>query len=184
MTKSDTKRQQFAHTISNTLAGDEDRENRGTAEQAPFEPPTAAETDAMLAAEASSDDTIGVVMLTSNGEQEVYHVPNLATPRREGDRMEGENTVQLPNPYVLEASQVLNDLKYEADRAVRIIAGIEHEIAQLNADATTQIRRIEVRRDIEIDARRQRIADLQRIVDAHAAVAAIQPLEDKGQIND
>lgn len=87
----------------------------------------------------------------------------------------------LPNPYLLESGTVLNDLAYEAQRATRIIDGLAYEMDQIAADADLQIKRIEARRDTELAQRRKRTADLQKIIDAHAAVAAIQPVEEKSE---
>ena len=70
------------------------------------------------------------------------------------------------NPYLLESSTILGELAYEAVRARAVIQQLDAEIDHLNQDAAFQIRRIEARRDIELEQRNRRKDDLMKIVSA------------------
>lgn len=82
------------------------------------------------------------------------------------DRTPSTTDDHTTNPYLLESSTILGELAYEAVRARAVIQQLDAEIDHLNQDAAFQIRRIEARRDIELEQRNRRKDDLMKIVSA------------------
>lgn len=86
-----------------------------------------------------------------------------------GDAVETTENATLDstaNPYLLESSAILGELAYEAVRARAVIQQLDAEIDHLTQDAAFQVRRIEARRDIELEQRNRRKDDLMKIVSA------------------
>lgn len=119
---------------------------------------------------------IDVMMLASDGTTQTFDdvglEPSLEAEleRTVGAFTTTDEETHATNPYLLESSTVLGDLRYEGQRAQLLINQIEHEIEHLTQDADFQIQRIVIRRDAELAQRTRRKADLMKIVEAAALI--------------
>lgn len=81
-----------------------------------------------------------------------------------------------PNPYVLESTTVLDDIRRHRDHAQAEADRLDADMLSIETRANTDIQAVRARADQEIAARRARRADLQAILDAtSAALATAEP---------